>query len=24
MYQDAFVDLDGHGWAMTYFAPTKP
>ena len=18
MYQDSFVDLDGHGWAMTY------
>lgn len=24
MYQDAFVDLDGHGWAVTYFAPPKP
>ncbi|HET9237722.1 MAG TPA: hypothetical protein VFO10_10745 [Oligoflexus sp.] len=24
MYQDAFVDLDGHGWAVTYFVPAKP
>lgn len=22
MYQDAFVDLDGHGWALTYFDPS--
>ena len=23
MYQDSFVDLDGHGWAMTYMDPSQ-